>query len=803
MARNDAKMQKGGYMVFSRAAVRALAAGAAIVAAASAGAASAAERSQRFDIPAQAAADALNDWARQASTQIVFAYDDVQGRRTPAVRGDFTPRAALQQLIAPLGLRVSSDRSGRVTLRTARSAVVYQPEQGGARPAAGPDASGLAPQAEDRPQEEAGDIIVTAGRREQKLIDVPMSVSAMQQSELDRRGVESLLDLARVVPGLVVSEQGPGQNRIFLRGIANPNSLTSLVGVYLDEIPVTGASLGQLDLQLVDLERVEVLRGPQGTLYGQGSAGGTVRFITRQPDLTEYSGAVDVTGYATRHGDFSAKLTGHVNLALVPDVFGIRISGTFADLGGWIDQPAAGREDINDQAIRNLRVKSLWKPADGLSVETTVVVHRNRGDGVTVGADANYDVAYPDGDPLAQQGFFDRYTIYNATIGYEFGGVKLMSSTSHIRTDRYAAGGSQRLPGFESFIKDAFQTKSFTQELRLSSAGTRRLNWVVGAFFTDETVDRQLLLDLYSGGEKGEAAIIATDKSKTISIFGDASYALADGFDFGVGLRYFHDRRRSISDPLVLSGTFESVNPRVYLSYDVAPGVKAYANVAKGFRSGGFLGDEDASTFDPEKVWSYEVGTKGAHGPFRWDVAAFYSRYKGYQAFALVSDVFGGLVNAGDADIYGADVTLAIEPVSNLTLEVNANVTDTELVKLDPNSTSNALGDRLDFVPDYTLAASAEYRFDWGADLPGFARLDYSRIGKSTFTERSVGLIMVPTPTLDLLNARIGLRHGRWEAELFGENLLNENGLQDPLAALGMGARPRPRTIGLKLRTSF
>ena len=783
-------------MDFSRAGLRALATGIIMVAAASASAAASAERSQRFDIPAQAAADALNEWARQAGTQIVFAYDDVQGRRTSAVRGDFTPRAALQQLIAPLGLRIMSDRGGRVTLRMAG-------EAGGGRPATAQRVPSSAAVGEAEQLSEASDIIVTAGRREQKLIDVPMSISALPQSELDRRGVDSLLDLARVVPGLVVSELGPGQNRIFLRGIANGNSLTSLVGVYLDEIPVTGASLGQLDLQLVDLERVEVLRGPQGTLYGQGSAGGTVRFITRQPDLDAFSGAADVTAYATRHGDFSGKLTGHLNLPIVADRFGIRISGTLADLGGWIDQPAAGRKDINDQLVRNVRVKSLWKPADGLSVEATVVVHRNRGDGVTVGADRNYDVAYPNGDPLARQRFFDRYTIYNATIGYEFGGVKLMSSTSYVRTNRFTAGGAQKLPGLETFLKDAFQTKAFTQEVRLSSSGTRDLNWIVGAFFTDETVDRQLLIDLYSGGEKGAVALIATDKSRTISVFGDASYKVADGLDLGVGLRYFHDRRRSISDPLALSGTFKSLNPRFYLSYDVADGIKAYANVAKGFRSGGFLGDEAASTFDPEKVWSYEVGTKGSRGRFRWDVAAFYTQYKGYQAFVLVSDVFGGLVNAGDAEIYGIDATLAVEPIRNLTLEVNANVTDTKLVKVDPNSTSNVRGDRLDFVPDYTLAVSAEYRFDWASELPGFVRLDYSQIGKASLTDRSLGLIRVPTATLNLLNARLGLQHGRWEAELFGENLLSENGLQDPLAALGLGVRPRPRTIGVKLRTSF
>ncbi len=769
-------------------------------------AAAAAEQVRSFAIPAQDLANAIEQFSRQSGRQVLFERDRAIGGRSSAVNGSLSPEQALRRLLRGTGFDFQSvnDKTIVIKPRTVSTSASYAgaPAQAASAQNRSPSASQSDPTMQSG-SESGEDIIVTAQKREQKLIDVPMSITAMPQAELDRRGVDSLLDLSRVVPGLVVSEQGPGQNRIFLRGVANPNSLTSLVGIYLDEIPVTGASLGQLDLQLVDLERVEVLRGPQGTLYGQGSAGGTVRFITRRPDLNSFSGAFDVTGYATRHGDFSEKVTGHVNIPIVQDVLGVRISGTLANLGGWIDQPAANRDDINDQLVKNIRVKSLWKPVDGLSVEATVVVHRNKGGGVTVGADENYDIDYPTGDRLARQSFFDRYNLYNATVSYDFSNINLMSSTSYIKTNRHNAGGSQRLPGLETFNMDAFQTDTFAQEVRLSSSGTQKLNWVVGAFYTDETVDRQLLLNLYIGGDLANAAIISTDKSKTISVFGDASYAVTDRLDLGVGLRYFHDKRRSISDPLVLGGTFKSLNPRFYLSYDIARNAKAYANVAKGFRSGGFLGDEDASTFDPEKIWSYEIGTKGSSGRFRWDVAGFYSQYKGYQAFALVSDIFGGLTNAGDADIYGVDVSVAFDPVENLTLEVNGNLTKTKLVKLDPTSSSNLPGDRLDFVPDYTLSASAEYRFAWSSAMPGFARVDYSQVGRSTFTERSVGLIMVPTATLNLLNARLGLQRGRWEAELFGENLLNENGLQDPLAALGMGARPRPRTLGVKLRTSF
>ena len=654
---------------------------------------------------------------------------------------------------------------------------------------------------------EPTDIVVTAMRREQKLIDVPLSISVVSQEEIDRRGAASLLDLSRGVPGLNVIETGPGQNQLFLRGVSNPNGVASLVGVYVDEIPVTGASYGQLDLQLVDLERVEVLRGPQGTLYGQGSAGGTVRFITHRPDLDAVSGEASLSAYATRHGDFSERLNGFVNVPVVEGVLGFRISGTLANIGGWIDQTAADREDINDQLIKNLRVKGLWKPVDDLEIEGAFIIHRNKGDGLTVGADKNYDVAFPNGDPLAKEDFFDNYEVYNLTATYDFGGVKLLSSTSQVNTDKYSAGVTLKLPifGFETFNRDTQGSKAFTQEVRLSSSGPSRFNWVIGAYYTDEEIDRLQVLDLYFDGEFGGIDTLdTTDKSETISVFGDASLAISDRLDIGAGLRYFHDKRQRFKvGSADQKGNFESVNPRFYASYKLADNISLYANIAKGFRSGGFQGSGSNTTFDPENIWSYELGTKGAVEGFRWEVTGFYSKYKGYQAFVLGDGAFGGLANAGDAEVYGIDGLLAVDPVSNLTLQISGNVTNTELVSVLPSATNNLPGDRLDYVPDYSISASAEYRFRWASETPGFARIDYNQIGHATITDRSLGIVAYPTNTLNLLNARIGLERGSWGVELFADNLLDENGRQDPLEAIGFGTRPRPRVIGAKVRTSF
>ncbi len=647
------------------------------------------------------------------------------------------------------------------------------------------------------------DIVVTASRREQRLIDVPMSISALKQEDLDRRGVTSMHDLVRAVPDLVVVEAGPGQNRVFMRGIANGNSLTSLVGVYLDEIPVTGSSLGQPDLQMIDLQRVEVLRGPQGTLYGQGSAGGTLRFITAKPDTTTASGAMEFTGYDTRHGDFSEKMTGHLNLPIVEGKLAVRVAGTLANIGGWIDQPDAGRSDINNQLMRHVRTKALWQASDDLTVEGTIVVHRNEGDGVNVGTDKHYNVYYPSGDADAKQSFRDDYTIYNGTLTYDLGGVQILSSTSWMDTTRHNVGAAQKISGIETFLDDSIDSTSFTQELRVSSKDAGPLHWVLGGFYTNEKLNRDLEVTLYYGGVVLDSPSITDQTSETLSAFGDVSYDVTSALQLGVGLRYFHDTRHESDGTLAQKGKFHSLDPRFYANLKVADNVTIYANIAKGFRSGGFLGDEDLSTYDPETVWSYELGTKGELGPVNWELAGYYSQYQDYQTFVMVSAVYGGITNAGDADVYGLDASLSIEPVAGLTLSASGNYTHTELTKVDAATTTNIAGDPLDFVPKYTATASAEYRFALTDSLPAFARVDFSQIGKSTITDRSYGLIRYPSDALSLLGARVGIAAATWKLEVFADNLLNENGLQDPMAAIGLDTRAKPRTIGFTVGKSF
>jgi outer membrane receptor protein involved in Fe transport len=763
--------------------------------------AAAAAPQQAISIPAGDLATVLDSYVHQTGRQLIYRSDEVRAVRSPGTGGALPADSALAALLRGTGFMARTDPSGAI-------AIVRSPGDGQHTPS-GEASAAASPAGGEAAPAEAQDILVTANRREQKLKDVPMSVRAVSHTEIEHEGIKTMLDLARAVPGLVVEESGPGQNRVFMRGIANGNSSTSLIGAYLDEMPITGSAFAQLDVQLVDLERVEVLRGPQGTLYGQGSAGGTIRFITRDPELDHYSGQVDSELYATAHGDPSARLTGIANIPIVPGKLGLRAAGTFANIGGWVDQPDAGRKDINNQRLREGRVKALWTPAPEVKISAFAIVHRNRGDGMAAGADGDYDVFFENGDRLARERLLDNFDLYNVTASYDFGPATILSSTGYTRSRKKAYGYAVRLPdlspGYETFNEDNQDNRIFTQEVRVSASSRGPFNWVGGFYYTDELFDRLLVLNQYLYNVPlGALPLPTRDTSKAWSVFGDASYAVTPRFTAGAGVRYFHDRRGQQSGGLDLHNGFTSVDPRFYATFAVTPSVTFYANAAKGFRSGGFSGDTTGRTFGPETVWSYEAGAKGALGRMlQFDVSAFYSDYKDIQTFAFTTDITGGLVNSGSARIKGVDWLLAFTPTSALTFEASGNVTDSKFVKVLPTSLSNQVGDRVDFIPDYAFSLSAEYRFNEHGDFPGYARVDYNQVGKATYTDHSAAQPGFPSDTLNLLNARIGVRHKGFTAELFGQNLLGEHGIQDPLAAFGLGSRPRPRVIGIKLGSAF
>ncbi|MDA7853125.1 TonB-dependent receptor [Porticoccaceae bacterium] len=663
------------------------------------------------------------------------------------------------------------------------------------------------------------EIIVTAQKREQSVYDVPMSVVALGATELNERGIDSWGDLVLAVPSLDSQDNGSSR-RIFIRGIGNILGTSSPIGVYLDETPLSGGQPTlQLDLHPYDLERVEVLRGPQGTLYGQGSMGGTIRFITKNPQLDRFGAKARVAAAFIEDGAPGQKIQGAINVPLIEDELGIRIAGTFEHAGGWIDQPVVSQSDINDQNLTDVRVKGLWQPSEALQVNAMAHIYRNDVGARNQGEDdsGNYTQLF---DQSTTPSAEDDYDIYNLTLTYDFDSVQLLNTTSYITVkNRFSQWGNVCCAvgqGFHLLYPTYLISQDiFSEELRLSYTGSGPWQWTVGGFYQDAEISPEA--GTYYFGLPGALPppftfLNESASSKSWAVFGDTSYALTERLELGAGLRYFKDDRELFSAASTFggvpvtaattqTGTFDSLSPRVYVNYDITGNVKAYASAAKGFRSGGFnsLG---FPAYDPESVWTYELGTKMSLFEDQLDaeIALFYSEYTDYLEFGLVvinnapASIFS---NAGDAEIKGVEWAFMWRATDNLSLSFNGNYLDTELVEIRATGTAHAVGDRLDHIPKYNYTLSANYDFSLGSK-PGYARLDYNQQGRSIWAN------MNPSDVINMLNIHTG-----WEwnddlsFEVFVQNILNDRDFVSPASALRFSARPQPRTVGIGIGVEF
>ncbi|MBL4836143.1 MAG: TonB-dependent receptor [Kordiimonadaceae bacterium] len=667
------------------------------------------------------------------------------------------------------------------------------------------------------------EIIVTASKRSQRLIDVPMAIATISGADLQKRGVDTIQDLSFAVPGLTMREDGPGSYQIFLRGVANAHGGGALTSVYQDEVPMVLTGFDVLPTRTMDLARVEVLKGPQGTLYGQGAVGGAVRYITNRPNLDTFEGRIEGELETVKTGDMGVTLVGVLNVPIVEDRFAVRIAATVKSGGGWQDQPAAGIENGNGEELTNVRVRALWKPSDELEILGTFVSYRAEyelGQGYEQ-PDRTIFVAIDPSKTLIPK-IWD-YELYNLEVSYDFGGFELLSSTSYVdHTHQYPFayfGGPQTIYGGAlSGNGNRYNPGSqFSQEVRLTSTGDGPLQWTVGGFYRD--MDRSLtaLFEFQFGAFIApEAEFFSSGTAKSIAVFADVSYEITEKLTAGVGVRYFEEDGVAVSnkapDQVIQEATFDSVDPRFYLSYAAIDDVNIYASAAKGFRSGGFNA-APLPAFDPETLWSYELGVKGSFfdGTLYLDMAGFYTVYSDMLRRGLIflgGDLgFQSLVsNIGEAEIKGFETSFAWKATSALTISGSATFMSAEVTELDEGTESNNVGDPIDYVPDFSGTLSANYDFNWSDEMPGFARLDFSYRDKMPYVDlTSFPLENTPqfSDSIGLLDARIGLTSGKINVELYAKNLTNVNKYIDPYRAWNNANRTHPRTVGIKVGLDF
>ena len=617
----------------------------------------------RFDVPAQPLADALRAVGSQAKINVLFDPTLVAGHKAPALKANLTIGQALTQLLVGTGIRheflndttvvleaplnTAPDVGGSSSLGVQTPASTDQdgklvegkPEEGKRR---SPDRIRLAQvdqgraslAAEQEPSTAGGgveEVLVTATRQgAQSIQTVAMAISVVSPTQLDSKGLSGVSDFVNTLPSVNMQSQSPGVNSIEMRGLVTQfpditllqdRSLTSL---YLDDAPIS-VQTANPDLKVFDLERIEVIRGPQGTLFGAGSMAGTIRLLTRKPDAGEFSGSGDISVSETQHGGTNYDVRGAVNLPLIDGVLAMRLNGYRGEDSGYIDNIQLGKNDANDVETTQGRAALRWTPTEKVTVDASATL-------AALDAHGSNDT-YPSlgaytYESLTPEGFDDNFKLFNVTGDGDLGYAHLIASVSY--QDR-AFTDSRSFQYFdEYFLSPGIllpttglqinTTRDATEEVRLVSNPDGLLRWTVGAF--NENYHRNYLQIFDSPGSDtvfaslfgipgynsqtlyGTAAPDQTFwgpidvKEHQLALFGEATYQVLPRLDVTLGARYF-DFRQNFS--LYFVGPFEGaqpltqnnvahssgVNPRAVASYHVSDAVMLYTEAARGFRYGG------------------------------------------------------------------------------------------------------------------------------------------------------------------------------------------------------------------------
>ena len=676
-------------------------------------------------------------------------------------------------------------------------------------------------------------IIVTAQKREQDLLDVPISVAVLSGDELKDRVINNYEDLAVAVPGLISTGGGNESERyIFIRGLANFSGPGPLVGLYLNEAPLSMRSDGQLGARLYDLERVEVLKGPQGTLYGQSSVGGTVRFITKQPRFNEFEAALDAQASFTEGGGDNQEIEGVVNIPLVTDELAIRLAGHFDRQGGWIDEPAANRTDINTADAADVRLTALWQPTERFSADLLVNVNRSDIDGRnTANADGNYIAPF---GVTAAQAVEEEFEIYNLTGRYDFGLAELISSTTYIDQTTLTANWGRRFqtapaptaPLGQFYPRaDRYRT-AFSQEIRLTGE-SGPVNWTAGLFYRDFVYESEFIsLSALDDGTVMVPPIVTPpfpepapgfrvtgtrEDSDSWAVFGNVAWTVSDRLEVGGGLRYFEDDAAATNRTtgFVDQEVFTKLSPLAYALYKLSDNVSLYGSIAQGFRSGRFNSNPVFPEVGPEVAWSYELGLKGntSNGFLGGEIAVFFVDYADIQTSG--SDPETGLsarANAGDGELLGVEAAVDLQLTDSLSVFANGSYTDTEITSQKLLNPPIELGDRFDYAPLYQFTLGARYAFDI-VGRSGSGLLTYAQQGAARLHFRGFASDLVEeSDELNRLNLNVTVElSDSLTLGVFATNLLDEYDRQAPKigGSQGFAHYTAPRTVGVRLSVDF
>jgi outer membrane receptor protein involved in Fe transport len=798
--------------------------------------------------------DALIEWGRATGLTVMVNTATVHGQAAPTIQGHFTARAVLTALLKGSGLSYSESggrihvipissmrRSGITEERTtppwAESADFPADTEriGGT----GSDDSDTKNPANKK--NSFNEVIVTAQKREERLQDVPVPVTAVTADTLVQSDQVKLKDYYSTIPGLSLAPVTSSQSgqAFSIRGIYTAGGGSPTVAVMIDEVPF-GGSLGNggvygvPDLDPSDLARVEVLRGPQGTLYGESSMGGLVKFVTLDPSPSALSGHIGGGVSSIQNGDVAGyNLRGSINVPLT-DTLAFRASALVRREPGYIDNPTLGLDGVNETDAYGVHASALWKPSETFSLKVSALFQDVKGYGfpdvdITPGLgdlQQNYILGIGRSDTKVQA--------YSAILTARFASAELtaitgyninQSSDSWDLTSAFgptvqALFGVGGAPVFQSLV-----THKFTQEVRLMTPLSSQFDWLIGAFYSHEntpSLQSVAAEDTGTGQIVGQVVSYDTLSSvyEEIAGFTDLTYKITDSFNVQIGARESHIRQpsydvitTSLGTPTSAPTSASEANSFTYLltpQLKISPDLMVYARFASGYRAGGANTVPDAPPqYSPDKTLDYEIGSKGdfLDHALSFDASVYYIDWKDIQLGLTDPNGLAYTGNAGAAKSQGLEISTEARPVKGFVISAWAAWNEAVLTKAFPANSAvyGASGDRLPYSSRFSSSLSLTDNFPLAAQLTGSVGATVSYVGERLGTFNATPQRQ-DLPGYTKLDLRAGVQYNTWAANVFANNVTNKRGILNG----GLGQFPeyaftliQPRTIGLNVEKSF
>lgn len=660
-------------------------------------------------------------------------------------------------------------------------------------------------------------VLVTAERTPEDVQEVPLSITVLTEQQLEDANINSLDGLADNTPNFTFFPSGTNRTAPFysLRGVTNFNVFSrDGVGFFVDDVPYDFA--GFLDQDLIDLERVEVLRGPQNTLYGRSSLGGAINIITRRPSNT-FEAGIDISYGSENILDTQASISGPI----IEDRLFYRLSGSYSRQDGFVRNTLLDT-NVDDGSGGTGRAQLRWTPTD----EWEILLNASFAD-YREGAEPF--VLRESDDPFEVDLDFDGFNdlVTNAQslrVAYRTPDIRITSITAHRFSSQEGAFDQDATAADLDINAPDFSSRIFTQELRVQSPeAAEQVQWIVGGYFETSTFqnDRAFITGLDTPADSflppGENRGDGDTNSRTLAAFGQVSYEVTDALTLTAGLRYedtqtttdfervFTSRDGALVLPLLDLDDVEAdgseLLPRFAIDYRFAPSLMAYASITRGYRPPGASFDPisaDTAVFDAETSWNYELGLKSSWLDDRLivNLAGFYNDVSNFQ----FPSIQAGNVVIGNADIriVGGELELMARPVRDLELIAGIGLLSAEFRNGTDGFTGLPLeGNRTPFTPNLTYNLAAQYRSEIGL----LGRLELIGFGNTFFDE----LNTIEQDAFALVNLRLGYEVDNYGVYLFANNLFDTEYVTQAFelnsgTAAVFGA---PRTFGVQVRARF